>query len=249
MGKAVRPIGYNMIKTIEKAIELSNAIMEFQLGNCSPSDDPEKQWAFASSFRDISVRFISLLKRISDQQIEEMLNGIDGNIDTSTISEAHILHSKLVPIIDYLNEIKDDENYSERMRTNNSFVDEKVLKKLKNIKNPNFDLSKLIRFIEELNEAYKYGNYLSSILLLRAIMNHIPPIFGLSTFSQIVAQSHRSIKSILGRLEEDARPIADLHTHIMIHKLEHLPTKNQIEPYKSSLEILLNEIINKLELA
>jgi hypothetical protein len=247
MHNAVMPIEYIMNKTIEKAIELSKDILELPLGDCSPSDDLEKQWAFASSFRDIAVRFISLLARVSDPQIEEMLKGIDGNIDTSTISEAHILRSKLIPIIDYLNEIKDDKNYYERMRSNNAFVDEEILLKLRNIKNPNFDLSKLIRFLEELNEAYRFGNYLSSILILRAIMNHIPPIFGLSAFSQIVAQSPKSIKSLLSRLEEDARPIADLHTHMMIRKLEHLPTKNQIEPYKSSLEILLNEIINKLE--
>ena len=237
-----------MIKSLEKAIELSKNIWEFPLGNCSPSDDIDKQWAFASSFRDLSTRFISLLKRMSDPQIEDMLKDIDGNIDTSTIVEAQTLRSKLVPVIDYLNEIKDDKNYYKRILSNNSFVEEEVLTKLKKIKNPNFDLSKLIRFIEELNDAYKYGNYLSSILVLRAIINHIPPIFGLSAFSQIVAHSPKSIKSILARLEDEARPIADLHNHMMIRKLEHLPTKSQIEPYKSSLEILLNEIINKLEL-
>ena len=236
-----------MIKILEKPIKFSKDINDFPLGNCGPSDDIDKQYAFASEFRDLSVRFISALKRINDPNIEEMLNGIDGNIDTSTIVEAHILRSKLIPVIDYLNEIKDDESYFERIRVSNSFIDDEILAKLRVIKNQNFDLKKLIRFIEELNEAYKFGNYLSSILILRALINHIPPIFGVTSFSQVVSQSGRSIKSILSRLEDEARPIADLHTHMMIRKLEHLPTKNQVEPYKSSIEILLNEIINKLE--
>lgn len=96
---------------------------------------------------------------------------------------------------------------------------------------------------EELNDAYARGNYISSVLLLRAIINHVPPVFGTKTFPQVVANSGRSIKSILGRLEDDARPIADLHTHILIRQKEQLPTKNQIEPYKAGFEVLIQEVI------
>ena len=235
-----------MNKTIEQAIVFSREITEFPLGRCGPSDDPDKQYAYASGFRDIAVRFISILKRLNDPKVEEMLDNNDGNIDTNIITEAHILRSKLLAIIDYLNEIKDDENYLKRIQSNSNFVEDEVINRLRSLQNTNFDLQKLIRFIEELNYTYRSGYYLSSILILRAIMNHIPPIFGMETFSQVVSQSNKSIKSILSKLE-GARPIADLHTHMTIRKKEYLPTKNQIEPYKSSFEILINETIVKLE--
>lgn len=90
-------------------------------------------------------------------------------------------------------------------------------------------------------------NYLSSILLLRAVINHIPPIFSATSFAQVVANSKRSVKAILSILEDGARPIADLHTHLMIRKRENIPTKNQVEPYKSAFELLINEIIFELD--
>ena len=43
-----------------------------------------------------------------------------------------------------------------------------------------------------------------------------------------------------------ARPIADLHSHVLMRSKEHLPTKNQIEPYKAGFEILIHEVLAKL---
>jgi hypothetical protein len=80
-------------------------------------------------------------------------------------------------------------------------------------------------------------------LLIRAVMNHVAPIFGEQTFAGVVASSGKSVKAILSRLEDGARPIADLHTHMHIRQRESLPSKNQIEPYKASFEILVQEIV------
>jgi hypothetical protein len=78
-------------------------------------------------------------------------------------------------------------------------------------------------------------------------MNHVPPIFGTSTFKELVAQSARSLKAVLARLEDDSRPIGDLHSHMHIRRSEHVPTKNQIEPYKAAFEILIAEIVANLK--
>ena len=127
----------------------------------------------------------------------------------------------------------------------NDYIKPKIIIELKNIKNKNFDLTKLVKFCEELNISFKRKNYLSCSLLIRAVMNHIPPIFGYNTFSQVVSNSNKSIKEILSQLE-NSRPIADLNNHALIGKRESLPSKNQIEPYKPSFEILILEIIKKL---
>ncbi len=122
------------------------------------------------------------------------------------------------------------------------FIDVGIVKELRELTSDKFDLCKLVRFCEELNDAYGRGNYLSSILLIRAIMNHVPPIFGQTKFSQVVANAGRSLKNVLERLSE-ARSIADLHTHATIRRNEPLPTKNQVEPNKTSFEHLIQEVI------
>ena len=90
------------------------------------------------------------------------------------------------------------------------------------------------------------GNFIAAVLLIRAVMNHVPPVFGATSFKEVASHSNRSIKAILERLEDDARPIADLHNHMHIRKAEHVPTKNQIEPYKSAFEILIGEVVARL---
>lgn len=84
---------------------------------------------------------------------------------------------------------------------------------------------------------------MSTALLIRAVMNHVPPVFGQTTFAAVVAQAGRRIEPMLERLENEARPVADLHTHILIRERETLLTKNQVEPFKSAFELLLNEVI------
>jgi hypothetical protein len=129
---------------------------------------------------------------------------------------------------------------------NEEFIQKELILELRKINSDKFDTRKLCRFCEELNDSYIRQNYLSSALLIRAVMNHIPPIFGFDSFSEVVSSSSKSVKQILSQLEQNSRPIADLHTHALISKSEQLPSKNQIEPYKSSFEILIQEIVKKL---
>jgi len=128
-----------------------------------------------------------------------------------------------------------------------AFLEPSVLAKLRETKSQKFDFAKLVQFCEELNDAYGRGNYLSCVLLIRAVMNHVPPIFGFKTFADVTAQSGRSLKSIFEQLEDNARPIADLHSHALIRNRENLPTKHQVEPYKASFELLIQEVITLVQ--
>jgi len=236
-----------MTSLFKKVIVLIDEIKSLDLANCGPSDDPDRQYGYAAAFRDLLVRFVAMLRRLDDPIIDDLLALVNENFETSFISEAHFQRARIEPIFDYIDEIKDNKDYFINAINSTSFIDSEVVENVRKLKGSNFDLAKLNKFIDELNFNYKYGNYLSSLLILRAIINHIPPIFGCKSFSEYVSQAGRSSKSILQKLEDEARPIADLHSHIMIRKRENLPTKSQIEPYKSSLEILLHEIICKVE--
>jgi hypothetical protein len=233
-----------MTAALSLAIGLADEIERFPLGECGPSDDPDKQYAYVAGFRDIAKRFVAAVKRIGDPDLSDLVSGLDTS--PQLISDAHNLRAELYVVIDTLKEASQDPNYAANAASNAAFLNTEVLLRLKAVQGARLDPSKLVKMCEELNDAYARGNYISSALLLRAIINHVPSVFGASTFSEVVSQSGRSIKAILARLNDDARPIADLHTHILMRQTEHLPTKNQLEPYKASFEVLIQEVLASL---
>ena len=233
-----------MSTALSKAMKFADEIEALPLGNCGPSDDPDKQMAYLYGFRDLAKRFIAAAKRIGDSDLSEQLANLDSSPES--IIEAYDLRAELFGVIDYFRDAAGNSHYQQEARSNSAFLDADVLLELKSISSDQYDIKKLVAFCEELNDSYGKANYLSCVLLVRAVMNHVPPIFGYETFSQVVAHSSRSVKAVLSHLEDQARPIADLHTHKLIRKKEQLPSKHQIEPYKPSFEILIQEIISKL---
>jgi len=232
--------GAGVSSTLSRALALADNVENFPLHECGPSDDPDMQTAYLYKFRDIAKRFLATLKRIGDPDLSELIVGLDSSPEY--ITDAYDLKTNLIGVSDYLREVVENPSYERGVVSNAAFLDQEIISQLKSAK-CRFDLVKLVRFCEELNDSYRRA----CILLIRAVMNHVPPIFGVQTFGQLVAGSGRSVKAVLSRLEDEARPIADLHTHILIRVRESLPTKHQVEPYKASFEILIHEIMTKTE--
>src|SRR3989338_190343 len=111
-----------------------------------------------------------------------------------------------------------------------NFVNQSRIRELKTIKNDDFDITKLIRFCEELNSAFSLENFLSTAMLVRAIADHIPPIFGKTSFTE-VANNHgsKSFKESMKNLDNSSRKISDAHLHTQIRKKEVLPNSNQVD--------------------
>ena len=234
-----------MSTSLSLSLELAEDIISFRLGNCGPSDDPDKQYAYSRSFEDVAVRFAAAVKRIGDPVLSESINSIDLDTQGYCVG-AHRLRAELVAVIDQLKELSSDPSYAENAFNRAAFLNPQAITDLRAITSAAFDVRKLLRMCEELNDAYARANYISSALLIRTVLNHIPPVFGMSTFAEVVAQAPRSTKAILKRLDDEARPIADLHAHIPIRKSESLPTINQIEPFKAPFEVLIQEVITML---
>ena len=108
------------ICALSKAIKFADEIEAFPLGNCGPSDDPDKQTAYLYGFRDLAKRFIAAAKRIGDPDLSEQLS----NLDTSPefITEAYDLRAELFGIIDYLREAAENPKYQEEARNNSAFL-------------------------------------------------------------------------------------------------------------------------------
>lgn len=99
----------------------------------------------------------------------------------------------------------------------------------------------------EINSSSRNGNLIATILLMRAVLNYLPPVFGYDTFAQVVANSGRSLRDSFDYLENGLRRVADFHTHRRVGAADLGPSRAQIEPYKPQFELLLQQVVSVLE--
>lgn len=241
MSNSTNEGGARVSQALLLALQTADEVESFPLHKCGPGDDPDMLTAYLYGFRDIARRFLAAAKRVGDPDLSELIVGLNSSPDY--ITDAYDLKADLVCAIDYLREVTKSPDYVHGVANNSAFLDQGLVSQLRSMNSATYDFTKLIRFCEEINNSYRRGNYLSCALLIRAVMNHIPPIFGKQNFDQVVASSNRSVKAVLSRLEDEARPIADLHTHMLIRTKQFIPTKHQVEPCKAGFEILIQEII------
>ena len=122
------------------------------------------------------------------------------------------------------------------------YIDKKRFQSLKK-KSREFDFSRLLQMLKELDHAFSIENYISVILLVRAILDHVPPIFDLNTFSEVANNyGTKSFKDSMLHLENSSRKIADSYLHTRIRKKESLPSKTQVN-FSNDLDVLLAEIV------
>lgn len=127
------------------------------------------------------------------------------------------------------------------------FVDLQRLKELRNIHSSKFDLTKLICLCEELNKCYSTNCIFAIAMLERAILDHVPPIFGFNNFEEVANNyAGRSFKNSMKNLQNSLRNIADSHLHGSIRTKEILPSINQVF-FASDLDVLLSEIVRLLK--
>lgn len=132
------------------------------------------------------------------------------------------------------------------IQNSESFVDTSRIEHLKSIEQKSYDLSKLIKLCEELNTNHSFNNYYSIALLTRALIDHIPPIFGFNAFGEFAnnyksEKNERSFKKTMLHLNNSLRNIGDSSLHSQIRKSESLPNETQID-FKNDLDVLLGEI-------
>jgi hypothetical protein len=126
-----------------------------------------------------------------------------------------------------------------------TLIAESRLTELRKLAPAQFDFKKLIRLCEEINAAYREECYFATAMLTRGLLDHVPPVFGKNTFSEVAnnySGAGRSFKDTMHHLENAARKVADAHLHMPIRKSETLPTAQQVN-FASQLDVLLSEIV------
>lgn len=123
------------------------------------------------------------------------------------------------------------------------FINSGRINSLKELNNQSFDYQKLIKLLEEINHNYSFENFLSVVILSRAVIDHVPPIFGQKTFNEVANNyGNTSFKKNMLHLNNSMRSMADSYLHVPIRKNESLPNENQID-FSREFDFLLAEII------
>ena len=132
-----------------------------------------------------------------------------------------------------------------------SFVDPSRLEELRTISNSKFDLARLIKLCEEMNDNFARGNFLSVGMIGRTIIHHVPPIFGFNTFEEVAnnyggPKENKSFKKSMQHLNSSLKNIADSFLHQTIRPRETLPNEAQVD-FRQDLDVLLGEITRILK--
>jgi hypothetical protein len=128
------------------------------------------------------------------------------------------------------------------------YISQARLTELKALRPTAFDLRKLIRLCEEIDLSFRNQCFLAVAALTRALLDHVPPIFGHNKFNEVANNyggGGKSFKDLMQHLENSARRIGDAHLHLQIRNSESLPTSTQVN-FSNDLDALLAEIIRIL---
>lgn len=125
-----------------------------------------------------------------------------------------------------------------------SYVSEGRISQIKSLHSHKFDFRKLAELLEELNTASRNSAHLSTAMLVRSIIDHVPPIFGCMRFHEICNNyaGSKSFKKSMENLAGALRNIADSYLHEHIRSREDIPHAQQVD-FRPQVDQLLGEII------
>lgn len=210
---------------------------------CGPSDDPDEQTAVTSGFRYIVIQFKRLAAPILPSPFAQRLEDIDLEInDLYSAYDAKAELDALLPEIEASLDRLDDDF---PQINGSKLIAESRLAELRSLPKTTFDFRKLVRLCEEINSAYGSQCYFATAMLIRGLLDHVPPVLGCKTFVEVsnnYAGGGKSFKDTMQHLELTSRKVADPHLHMPIRKSETLPTPQQVN-CGQQLEVLLSEIV------
>jgi len=173
----------------------------------------------------------------------DSLLGLDYNMGLVWITP------KGISEIESKKEPKNQVTQTSNVSPNLPFINERRLQELKEIssKHSKFDYRRLIKLCEELNSSYSNGNYYATAMLTRAIMDHVPPIFGQDTFNKVANNSSTDNRSFKGAMDKLTlqKHISDGFLHQQIRKNETLPDAEEVN-VSPAINQLLREIVRIL---
>ena len=178
------------------------------------------------------------------KRMNAFLNDNEDNFDSFNYSMVIDYRNIVTQGIEQLSE--SDIPKKKKSNNNSEFINQERIEDLEGLDSKQFDLSRLICMTNEINFSFSENNFISVILLTRALIDHIPPIFEQKNFSAVYGSyGSKSFKESMKHLDASMRKIADSYLHTHIRKKESLPTITQVN-FSPDVDVLLAEIIRKL---
>ncbi len=234
------------IKTVSKKDRLLAVIEDARdFRFCGPSDDPDEQIAVTTGYRYLVTQIQRLAAPLLPEADAALLKSITVDIDSIyTAYDARAELDALLPDIEAALEHADESTL--RIGSSTWIVAPDLIERLSVAQSSKLDLTCLARMCREINSSVSHGNIVATALVMRAVLNYVPPVFGHETFPQVLASIGRSLKESFDHLENGLRKIADFHTHRRIGPADSYPSIAQVEPFKPQFELLLHEVLNRI---
>lgn len=174
--------------------------------------------------------------------------------DSISLSEVLSADHALVNALDGLNRFHtrgglnaDVARLPPTIRVQLDFVNSGRIREISANRTRRFDVTRLVQMLEELNIVAANDCHIATAMLVRAIVDHVPPIFGKISFSDVAGQhGGKSFKEHMSHLDKSLRKVADGHLHQQIRRSESLPTEQQIA-FGPALDALLAEVARLLK--
>lgn len=212
---------------------------------CGPSDDPDEQTSVVESYRYLLIHIKRLSKGLVSNDIMEQLEALPNSI--GSIYDVYQSKANLDAIAVDLTVELEDPLLSQRINgIQECLISPALIDALMTNNSTSFDLAKLVKLCAEINSSYYNANLVACLLLMRTVLNYVPPIFGYSSFTEVVSNAAKSLKDNLEHLDSGLRKLADLYAHQPIRQKEHYLVKGQLYPYRPQFELLLQEIVVRL---
>jgi len=212
---------------------------------CGPSDDPDEQSAVTAGYRHLVTQFKRLVAPVLATPSAYRLNAVEVEIDNLySAYDAKAEIDALLPEIETALERLGDDGFLQ-IGDGSVIVAESRLVELRSLVSADLDFRKLVRLCEEINSAYALQCFYATAMLIRGLLDHVPPVFGFKTFSEVTnnyAGGGRSFKETMHHLENTSRKVADAHLHMPIRKSETLPNAQQVN-CGQQLDVLLSEVV------
>jgi hypothetical protein len=227
-----------------RLVEMIDAARNFRF--CTPSDDPDEQTAVTTGYRYVLVQIQRLATPLLPEAEASRLNAIAVDVDSVySAYDAKAELDALLPDIEAALEQADESVLA--VGGSAWIIDPALIDQLSTATSPDLDVTFLVRMCREINSCFAHGNLVATTLLMRAVLNYVPPLFGQESFPQVVAHIDRSLKDSFNHLENGLRKIADFHTHRRISPTEFYPSPAQVEPFKPQFELLLQQVVVRMQ--
>jgi hypothetical protein len=254
----LRDIGVLEPSYRKDAYNLSEFGMEF--GEIISQDGPlqlRKYWKKSANRSKFILSISNFIKTSQTVPLEVLKDKIFTDTDTISRKDKYNVSRGATTIIQILTTAKiiikrnldkaTFYDFNKEEVTPQFITDEKIQNLINFSSQSNYDLTKLIKLCESVNfnYEYEYGYYYAVGMLIRAILDHVPPIFGQDNFDGIVNNyPGRSFKGQTKTLSE-YRDTFDGYLHNHISFKENLANETQVD-CASILDSFLGELIKLL---